>query len=252
MTHWMENLLMRRIFLGVLVFCVCLGGVGLRAAPTFDDQAVEKAILRGVAHLKKAQRPDGSWGPYGKPGGNNMHLTGPTAMACYALLESGISPQDAQVQKALYWMAKYPDEPGTYSLGLRCSAWEVANRSTRDKYLKCLQYDAKKLWMAGRFGCYHYVSDPKKPGRGFDNSNTQYGLLGVWAAARNNVEVPMGYWHACIKHWEGCQSPDGGWSYGKSGGSTPTMTAAGLASLFVCYDQAYSEMFNKCNNKMDE
>ena len=240
---------MHRMVLVGLVLGVCLGVAGMSKAAVFDDKAVEKAIQKGVAFLKKSQSADGSWGD-AKPGSRSM--TGPTALVTYALLESDISPQDDQVQKALYWMAKYPQEEGTYALGLRCNAWQVANRSTRGKYLKCLRYDAKKLWMAGKYGCYHYVADPKKPGKGFDNSNTQYGLLGVWAAARDNLEVPMQYWNACIKHWEKCQNADGGWAYGASGASTPTMTAAGVASLFVCYDQARSGEFTKCNNRITQ
>jgi len=72
----------------------------------------------------------------------------------------------------------------------------------------------------------------------WDNSNTQYGLLGVWAGAEAGVEVPIDYWMGSEKHWINCQLPTGQWKYDGSPLSRPTyaMTVAGIASLFVTHD----------------
>jgi hypothetical protein len=79
---------------------------------------------------------------------------------------------------------------------------------------------------------------------GWDNSNSQYGLLGVWSAvdAEVGIEIPIQYWALVNHHWETCQLHDGGWGYsrgeaGPGGGqATLTMTCAGLASEFVTHE----------------
>ena len=75
-------------------------------------------------------------------------------------------------------------------------------------------------------------------------------LFGVWAAARHNLEIPKGYWKLAYKHYEATQNRDGGWGYGYTfgggTGSKGTMTAAGLAGLFVAFDNLQSGEFTKC------
>ena len=113
-----------------LVATALVAGVtaGAMRADAFDDKAVKAAIDKGVAFLWRTQKADGSWGEYGSPakGGHNYHKTGPSALACYALLECGESPQAPKMDRALKWIANYKED-GTYSLGLRCTVWEVAN-----------------------------------------------------------------------------------------------------------------------------
>ena len=71
----------------------------------------------------------------------------------------------------------------------------------------------------------------------WDNSNTQYGLLGVWAGAEAGVEVPWDFWAAAEQHWIGCQLPTGEWEYnGKGRQGYYAMTVAGIASLLVVHD----------------
>jgi len=76
-----------------------------------------------------------------------------------------------------------------------------------------------------------------RPEGAWDNSNSQYGLLGVWAAAEAGYEVPDLYWAVVEKHWTDCQVGDGNWSYlpGMDDGYL-AMTCAGLASLLVTHD----------------
>ena len=76
----------------------------------------------------------------------------------------------------------------------------------------------------------------------WDNSNTQYGLLGVWSGAEVGIEVPGAYWAASQKHWATCQLPNGMWGY-TNGNGTVSMTAAGTASLFVAEDYLYYARF---------
>lgn len=78
-----------------------------------------------------------------------------------------------------------------------------------------------------------------------DNSNTQYGVLGLFAASRANVEIPKEVWEKVEKWFEEKQNSDGGWGYAcadvpDGGGnglvgnsSSGSMTTAGLTALIV-------------------
>lgn len=72
----------------------------------------------------------------------------------------------------------------------------------------------------------------------WDNSNSQYGLLGVWSAADadTRVEVPLAYWRAVARHWTETQGTDGRWGYTNGDAGRLTMTCAGIASLFVAHE----------------
>ena len=88
--------------------------------------------------------------------------------------------------------------------------------------------------------------------RGYgDNSNSQYGLLGVWAAARDEriEDIPQTYWQMVLNHWLNGQGQDGGWGYSPSargGGASGTMTCAGIASVLVCEDNLNSDDYLHC------
>ena len=214
-------------------------------AAEFSDQAVQNAIKRGVDYLLKTQQPNGSWDTKAEQG----NRTGRTALATYALLESGMDPQNDRIKKALNWVgSRYQEETGTYSLGLRGVMWEAANRRANGLFRKVLYHDARKLWRSTVTGSYDYHSKGLTRVGRWDNSNSQYGLLGVWAADLAHIEVPDAYWVKVAKHWESCQNADGGWSYTK-GESTAAMTAGGVASLFVAYDHVYREHFATCGRR---
>ena len=69
---------------------------------------------------------------------------------------------------------------------------------------------------------------------GGDRSNSQFGVFGAWAVEHAGAEIPTAYWTEEDEAWKKDQNLDGGWSYiGKGGQSTPTMTAAGLATLYI-------------------
>src|SRR4051812_38171554 len=72
---------------------VLLASCPTRAAG-IPEEAVRRAVDRGVASLRKAQSPDGSF-PIGGVG------TGATSLAALTLLECGVSPEDEQLRKAV-------------------------------------------------------------------------------------------------------------------------------------------------------
>ncbi len=261
-----------------LLACGFAFGQDSSRKPTFD-QTVAQVIDAGKAALYKAQSADGSWPGFEmgtvSGGGNDktaivngvplkmeiMYPVGPTALAVYALLEAGESPKSKPIAKALEWLAAHPAKK-TYELGLVCNVWVLANNGVNGKFRKMLERDAGVLRMSTTDGSYSYDCG----GGGSvvitntDNSNSQYGLLGVWAAARSlTYEVPEEYWKKVRTYWTGCQNPDGGWGYRKNdpptgvlkNPTTGSMTTAGLASLFVCYDNLSFAGFVKCESTED-
>jgi len=211
------------------------------------DQEVQKGIDRAVQFLWSARKEDGNWEPVKLNLGNDVMRfpVGPTALACFALLESGISPQDKRMAKSLRWLGRQKTTK-TYTLALRANAWLAAAR-TDAKYHKDLAADVKALVKGTQNGSYTYDC----PGGGLvgDNSNSQYGLLGVWAGQKANLEeIPKQYWEVVARHWAKAQNPDGGWGYHKQhrAKSYPSMTVAGLASMYVCNDNLLADQFAKC------
>ena len=246
----------------LLAACILLPSVALAApaapkqaktAPSrkaaFSDAAVAGAIRRAQEFLWSKQNAGGHWDPFGA---NEKYEDGPTALATYALLASGVSATEPRMIKALDWLAAQKTEM-TYCLGLRCNAWVLANRQTNNRYRPQLRQDVKLLLAGQRNGGYGYKCLPEgKPGRA-DNSNSQYGVLGVWAAVLANEEVPNAYWQSVLDHWKECQCSDGGWGYGANANqhSTATMTAGGLATLFVCFDNLLYAKFTRCKVDFD-
>lgn len=254
---------MRRIFLLVIVgvvfnFCGAnlqaqLAGAG--GGKAFDDKVVEKAIQKGVAYLWKLQLSDGSWPASAlriKEG--NGDTTGYSALATYALIESGESLQDPRMVKALNYLAAHPTDK-TYSLGVLCNVWMAAARKN-SKFRSLLRRDAMILVKSATRGAYFYDCKSERRSGAFvrDNSASQYAVLGVWAARRMGEEIPMQYWCDVARHWVFCQNGDGGWGYRpnnpdpKSTRTRATMVAAGVATLFVCYDNVLSKAssFKRC------
>jgi hypothetical protein len=73
----------------------------------------------------------------------------------------------------------------------------------------------------------------------WDNSNSQFGMLGVLACASSGIEIPEWYWREVEFHWLKWQQRDGGWSYRKEDTrSTLAMTCAGLTALCATADWA--------------
>jgi len=84
---------------------------------------------------------------------------------------------------------------------------------------------------------------PRRKTNTFDNSNTQYALLGLRACAEAGIEIPKEAWRDAEKHFRKVACSDGGWGYmqpaaarGKPSASKGygSMTAGGLASLVIC------------------
>ncbi|HVS72999.1 MAG TPA: DUF4159 domain-containing protein [Phycisphaerae bacterium] len=83
-------------------------------------------------------------------------------------------------------------------------------------------------------GGYGYHLDAAANEAHWDRSNSQYALLGMWAAADWGSPVEGDFWKNTDHFWRAGQNSDGGWGYTGTGNTTYSMTAAGVASLLVC------------------
>lgn len=237
---------------------------GAQQAEEWDAHAVEKAIEKARAYIW-SQWSDGHWPESGQPGqrdggAQERNYGGVTALCAYALLAAGESPQGPRMKKTLEWLSEVK-MIGTYARALRANIWGILGR--RSRYRKMLKKDVDWLVEAADSrGTYSYTyargdrrsRNQKTWQRGkYDNSNSQFGVLGVWSGAQNGVEVPRKYWERVEKHWKDDQNADGGWAYYKNykSGSYGSMSAAGLATMFICFDELYRREFIRCRANTD-
>ncbi len=190
------------------------------------------------------------------------------ALMVYALLQAGQAIQDDRLSikgprmRLLIEVMKRNSadgHAGTYMRGIRATALAIHDRP-EDR--RRLMEDVFFLIDNVHGGAYTYGKFPTPPDpsvpppppedktkRYGDNSNSQYGLLGVWSGAEVGIEVPLWYWQMVQSHWMESQFEDGQWPYSfdQPAPGAPaaildnykgryTMTMAGLASLFVTYD----------------
>ncbi len=193
---------------------------------------VRRATDRAVAFLRASQQEDGSIGDGG-------HRDGATAMGCLAMLAAGGDPEsDPSLRRALKWLHGR-DVSNTYVRAIRANVWEYALRRSPEAtiYREALEEDFKWLVKAlGKKEGWRYGMNSSD----WDNSVTQYGVLGVWAACRAGLQPPKSFWPRMSRHFRDCQNPDGGWGY-KRGGSSANMATAGLATMFLVFDMYHGQ-----------
>ena len=196
--------------------------------------AVRTAIDDAVTSLRNCQRKDGSIGY-----GSGYHRAGETALSALAMLAAGANPlSDSQLAAALDYLAK-ADHDNTYVRAIRANVWEYALRKVphNKAYRQSLRADYEWLLKAlGKKRAWRY----RMSSGDWDNSCSQYGVLGIWAAARAGFQPGDAFWKTCSQHFRTSQRPDGGWSYVTSN-STPNMATAGLASLFLVFDMYHGK-----------
>jgi len=210
------------------------------AGPLTDKQVLD-AIDKAKEYLLAAQGANGLWpevnrgvpGPYGN-----------SEMATFMLLYIGVHPtNDSRMVRALDGiMARNLEH--AYAVSMRCMALARAIYSAggdrRELLRKACYRDAKWLELAqGSHGGWDYKSLAGAGGR-LDFSNTQMAILALREAALVGAEIDPNVWQRAQQLYMDRQQDDGGWNYGDNRNATGvgygSMTAAGLASLFICMD----------------
>jgi len=205
--------------------------------PPVTAAKIRTAIDDAVFYLRSQQNPAGTIGDEGT-----------TTLAALTILAAGGDPAaDDGLRKTLDWLAKQKPN-NTYMRGLRANVWEYALRKLPDdaRFRALLKEDYEWLLAAlGNREGWRY----QRESTDWDNSCTQYGVLGIWAAARAGFDPGEKFWTTLSRHFRTCQAADGGWSYiGPQGGSTPNMATAGLASLFLVFDMHHGKTpYSKAN-----
>jgi hypothetical protein len=172
-----------------------------------------------------------------------------TAIATYALLAAGESPQDKRVQQAIEFLRK-ANITGVYAMGIRANVWDLipqnatVQQSVRDDVIRLGTSAANHKPK----GLYHYSITNTNS---YDLSASQYGVLGMWALNQTGFDVPRAYWEWVDGVWKQKQRPDGGWAYNDGAKeSTASMTAAGVATLFITQDYLYSSAGINCQGNI--
>jgi hypothetical protein len=204
------------------------------------DRKIKEAITRGVNYLIGRFDPDTHMVKIDEP----SYANGGDMLCVYSLLQCNdaisdprLSPTSPFMQGVLEAMisAHMDAKDEIYGRSLRANALALVDLPA-DR--KALERDVIWLGRAERLGAYDYgmpTTPPNQP-LDWDNSNSQYGVLGVWAGAEVGMPIPSYYWQAVQKHWVDCQLSDGSFEYKPGQGGKLTMTVAGVASLCIAHD----------------
>ncbi len=185
-----------------------------------SGQDVQRAIRAGTDWLQRNQDNDGRWDDYHIEGGT-------TALATLALLNAGVSPDGPGMRRAIGVVRAIP-LLYTYTVSLKIQALSAADPV---RYRAEIKAAAEWLVRAQqRNGMWGYDAG----GLHTDFSNSQFALLGLHEAAKAGARIPETLWRQAEKAWVFSQQNDGGWAYTPGAQpSTGSMTAAGIASLYI-------------------
>lgn len=170
---------------------------------------------------------------------------GYTALCTYALLAAGESPNDPRIKAAVDFL-KHVDLIGVYAVAMRLQVWlliphessELKGLIHKDADFLLNNVNVKVDVVGSNDGLWDYLGK----GSRVDHSVSQYGVLGLWAAQQTGVvDVSTPKWKLFEAAWRRDQTSDGGWIYGAYGPETVSMTAAGVASLFITADYLHAE-----------
>jgi Ca-activated chloride channel family protein len=216
-----------------------------RAADAQGDE-IAQAIERGVAFLKAQQEPRGNW----SFSFNHDHTLGVTALAGLALMENGIDRADPIIGRASSVVRKLSLRSAqTYDIALAILFLARAQVETRGPDDRLIQRLAARLAGGEQGGMWDYTvplervqEDELPPPRGRDssrrlreagdNSNTQFALLGIWAASRHGFD-PNESLAAIDAHFRRSPDRNGRWGYVSGAAGTDSMTCAGLMGLAI-------------------
>jgi hypothetical protein len=225
-----------------------------RAATAATPEQIDAAIEKGKAYVFSQQLPAGRWEKDAQRVGTD-HASwvgrqgdtwgGYTALSTYALLAAGESPSNPKIKAAVEFL-KRADIVGVYAIAMRLQVWLLIPHDTAE--MKALiRKDANFLMnnvnnskndVYGNNGLWDYLGKGERA----DHSVSQYGVLGLWAAQQSGaVDVGNARWKVYEDAWRRDQKETGGWSYEKDGPEIPSMTAAGVATLFITSDYLHAE-----------
>jgi len=192
-------------------------------------------VLRSIdlakRYLLRQQTPDGSW-----QGGRHQQHVGVTSLVLMALINTGMTSQDPEIQRGLNWLRVAQTET-IYEISLKIQALALAKDGKTDipriaelvRMLEDgqLENGSWSYFATARAGLFNAAGD---------RSNAQFAVLGLREAQEAGVPVDLQVWQKASEHFTRSQNGDGGWAYSgneRGGGSTGSMTVAGIATLLI-------------------
>jgi Ca-activated chloride channel family protein len=224
-----------------------------QAADDADDKEIATAIARGVAFLKDSQAGQGHWDDPAQL----EHRLGMTSLAALALMENGVARESPAISKAreiVGQLATASDQ--TYDLALAILFLARCQQSGRGEADALIQGLGERLAAGGHDGMWTYTvplsgiestTTERRPRRGEgrsrarrvplfpgmgDNSNTQFALLGLWAAGRHGFDSDQAL-ESIDHHFRSSQLADGHWGYRIGMSGSESMSCAGLMGLAI-------------------
>lgn len=224
----------RRIWIWLLVG-IC-GVESYRTARAQDDalrRSALSAIERAQQYLESQQLSDGSW-TY--PG----HEVGATALITMSLIYSGRTPQHESVRRGLEYLRLTDVPRNVYDVSLAIQALALGGDTRSQGRLRTLAQwlvEAQQVENDAAPGAWGYG---QRTGGSWDNSNTQFAILGLREAVHAGVEVPREVWERSQRHFltrkHGSAEAGGSVSFYYHDGysnAKGSMQVAGIASLMI-------------------
>ncbi|MBN2581754.1 MAG: DUF4159 domain-containing protein [Planctomycetes bacterium] len=245
---------MRNVTLPLIAVAVLLlaSSLALGQEPSVTDADVDRAIQRGVDYLLGLAQPDGKFSPDGNfMWVNYAYPFGHEAIIMCALAHAEVSLNDERMRKGFDFLLRCELEH-TYTRS--CRVITIARllpklkREERDTALKVMKADmdwllSKQIADGRDAGMWSY---PVKPNYNVDFSNTQLAVLAMNEYEMAGGEIDDSYYEKSLKPFLERQKPSGGWNYGWvnpehiNEPERNTMTAVGVASLFIIRDRLFS------------
>lgn len=210
------------------------------------DKDIRAAIERGVAYLKGTRDEETQLylGRYARG-----YPLGETALALLAFRYAGVGLTDPAFHQPFGKLLEI-DSNHVYvnSLVAQVLATIPREAQTPDVRRRLNQVTTWLCRSQTPSGMWTYAPPRKNVVTG-DNSNTQFAVLGLWQLAETGMEPGLHVLQRCEKHFLESQLEDGGWGYtpprayvrnGRrvvaGSQSTPSMTATGLATMYIFED----------------
>lgn len=183
---------------------------------------VRQALQKGVAYFQK------------NAAAIHSSNAGIVAYACLSAGEPEASPVVATciglIQKKITGSEYKPTGHHTYEAGTDAMALAAANAEKYRDQLKAIS--AFILREQRPHGGWDYLGEE----HGGDTSVSQYGMLGLWAASRGGVEIPIKAWDQAAQWHLKSQLRDGAFGYqpfNRQADPKHSMTVAGIGSLCI-------------------